>query len=163
MDSVDEFLFGANTDLTQHGSRHFAEEVLNQIQPGTVFGNENEVKPLWPCCEVPLRFPRDMRRMVVQNQAQGLRGRISSVKLRQELDEVAAFVRIVHDLGHLTGVQIEAGQQRYRAKSLIFVVPEMAGVCSGRWRPVGSRHSQRLNSRLLVVGNRHCRRFANGA
>ena len=54
---MNEFLFGADTDLSQHGARHFAEEVLHQIQPGTVFGNEDELKSLWPCRQIALRFP----------------------------------------------------------------------------------------------------------
>jgi len=64
-----------------------------------------------PCRQVPLRLPRDVRRMVVQNQAQGLCGGIGSVKLLQELNEVAAFVRIVHNLRDPAGVEIEPRQQ----------------------------------------------------
>jgi hypothetical protein len=44
MDSVDEFFFGADSDLAQHGSRHFTEKVLHQIQPRAMFGNEDKVK-----------------------------------------------------------------------------------------------------------------------
>jgi hypothetical protein len=31
MGSVDEFVFRADADLSQHGARHLAEEVFNQI------------------------------------------------------------------------------------------------------------------------------------
>jgi len=36
MDSVDEFLFGADTNLGQHCACDLAEEIFHQIQPGAV-------------------------------------------------------------------------------------------------------------------------------
>src|SRR5271165_3911859 len=80
MNSVDEFLFRADADLAQHGARHLAEEVFHQIQPGTVFGNEDELKSLGPSRQIALRLAGDVRRMVVQNKPQDLRGGIAGVK-----------------------------------------------------------------------------------
>lgn len=60
MDSVDEFLFRADADLAQHGVRHFAEEVFHQIQPRTVFRNEDELKSLWPGRQIALRLAGDV-------------------------------------------------------------------------------------------------------
>ena len=57
MDSVDEFLFGADTNLAQHGACHLAEEIFHQIQPGAVLRNEDELKSLWPCRQIALRLP----------------------------------------------------------------------------------------------------------
>ena len=39
MDSVNEFLFRADADLAQHGSRHFAEEVFDQIQQAGLYAH----------------------------------------------------------------------------------------------------------------------------
>src|SRR5271157_1575764 len=163
MNSLDEFLFRADADLAQHGARHLAEEVFHQIQPGTVFGNEDELKSLGPSRQIALRLAGDVRRMVVQNKPQGLRGGIAGVKFSQELNEVAALVRGVDDLGHPSAMQIEAREQGHGSEALIFVVPDMAGMESGNRRPVRSRHGQRLNAGLLVIRHRHRPGFANSA
>ena len=55
MDAVDEFLFGADANLSQHGACHLAEEIFHQVQPGAVLGNEDEPKALWPCRQAPVR------------------------------------------------------------------------------------------------------------
>ena len=87
--------------------------------------------------------------MVVQNKPQCLGGGIGGIKFGQELNEVTAFVRIVHNLGDPSGVQIQSSQQRHGTEALVFVVPEMTGMGSEHRRSVRSRHTQSLNSRLL--------------
>ena len=96
MDAVDEFLFGGDADLAQHGARHFTEEILHQIQPGSraCRNEQNEVKPLWPCRQISLSLPRDVGRMVVQNQAQRLewRGRQTSSLVRNSMKSLLLCV-----------------------------------------------------------------------
>ena len=61
--------------------------------------------------------------------------------------------------GALWARLIQARQQRHRAQTLIFVIPQVTGILAWNRRPVRSRHSQGLNARLPVIAARTVRRF----
>ena len=46
MDSIDQFLLGVDADASKHGTRHFAEQILHQVQPRPVRGHKYEYEAL---------------------------------------------------------------------------------------------------------------------
>src|SRR3982074_3531846 len=94
-----------------------------------------------------------MRRMVVEDQLDRRTGRVSGIEKLEEFDELAAAVTLLDQGMDLPGEQINSGQQAERAMALVLII--------ARERRVGARHrrqirccgSDRLDSRLLVVGD----------
>ena len=111
MDSIDQFLFRRHPDFPQHGAGHLAEEILGEIQPGAMFGNEYEFKALGFSRQITLCLFGDVSGMIIQNQAQRLGRRVGSIQFGQECYEVTALVGIAHNLGDDPSVQIEASQK----------------------------------------------------
>jgi hypothetical protein len=99
VDSLDEFLFALHPDFPEHAARHLAEHILHQIEPGAVLRNEDELKALRPTSQVALRFLGDRGGVIVENQSQRRGGRIGSIQLFQQLNEVLAPIRLADDLG----------------------------------------------------------------
>ena len=74
MDAIDQFLLAGDADAPQHASRHFAEHGFHDVQPGAVFWREDELESLGMKTEPALRFFGNVRRMVVEQEANpGLR------------------------------------------------------------------------------------------
>ena len=69
VDSIRQFLFGLNPNSTKHLICHLSEETFDHIQPGTVFGGENEFKSARNRCKECSGFFGCMSRMVIEYQA----------------------------------------------------------------------------------------------
>ena len=54
---------------------------------------------------------------------------------------------------HLTGQQIDPGQQAQRAVTFVFMVASEAGMNAGLRRQIGCGVADRLDARLLVIGD----------
>ena len=50
--AVGQLVPGLDPDSTQHCPRHLAEEGLDHVQPGTVFGREDEFEPVRDAREI---------------------------------------------------------------------------------------------------------------
>ena len=86
-DSILQFLFRGDADVTQHGARHLGEEALDEIEPGAVLGSEDKGEAsLGLGCEPGLSFLGDVRRVIVENDLDRGCWRIGGVELLQEAD-----------------------------------------------------------------------------
>src|SRR6266478_7334235 len=145
------------------------KKALDEVEPGAVFGGEGEREAARRLSGEPsLSFSGDMRRVVVQDHLDRRAGRVSGIEELEEFDELAAAVTLFDQGVDLAGEQIDSGQQAERAVALVLMI--------ARERRVGARHrrqirrcgSDRLDSRLLVVGDdryrlaRFVRRFLLG-
>ena len=80
-------------------------------------------------------------------------GRVGRIKKLEELDELAAAVAILHQGVNLAGQQVNSGQQAHRPMTLVFVVAREGRMNVRLGRQVGGRRRDRLDTRLLVVGD----------
>ena len=61
-------MFGVDADVAEHGAGGFGEEALDQVEPGAVFGGEDEPEAsLGLGGEPSLGFPRDVGGVIVEN------------------------------------------------------------------------------------------------
>src|SRR5665213_57040 len=163
MYAINQLLLGLDADTAQHAARHFAEQGFNDVQPGAVLRREHKLKSLRMKTEPALRLFRNVCRVIVEQEANAGLRRIALVEFAQQGDEIRTGMMVADDLCDPPGVEIETGQQRYRSQAFIFIVPEMSGKLPRRRRAVWCGGSQRLNARLLVVGNGHHRRLLQRA
>lgn len=59
-EAVDQFLFAGNSNAPQQVPGEFAEEDFHQIEPGTMFGGKDKLKPLRSGGQIALGFLGDM-------------------------------------------------------------------------------------------------------
>ena len=84
MDAIYQFLLAGDADAPEHASRHFAEHGLHDVQPRAVFWCENEFESVRVKTEPALRLFGNVRRVIVEEEAnQGLRW-ISVIQLAQQ-------------------------------------------------------------------------------
>ena len=110
MNSVDQLLFAGYADSSEHGTRHLAELILDQIQPRAVFRCEHENESLGHGLQVAARLFGDVRGMVVQYQSNLMVLWIGAVQLLQESDEIATVVRVADGFGHSSNMQVQSSQ-----------------------------------------------------
>ena len=95
----------------------------------------------------------DVRGMIVEDHLDRRVGRIGGVDKLEEFDEFAAAMAILDQGVNLSGDEIDPGQQADRAVALIFMLACEGGMHAGRGRQIGGRRCDRLDARLLVVGD----------
>ena len=101
----------------------------------------------------------DVRGMIVEDQLDRRVGRIGGVEELEKFDEFATAMTVLDQGMDVTGEQIDAGHQGHRAVAFIFKLACEGGCSAGLGRPIRSGGCDRLDARLLVVGDdRH--RFA---
>ena len=111
VDAINQLLLARHADTTQHGPRHFAEHGFYDVEPGTMFGREHELESLRMQTQPSSCLFGNVRRVVVEQEANpGLR-RIALIQFVQQGDEVHAGVVIADDLGDAACVEIKARQQ----------------------------------------------------
>jgi len=84
-DHRSEFILGCDTNAAEHGSSHFGEEALHQIEPGTMFRGKYKAEAALrlggkPC----LGFLRNVRGVVVEDQLDGGFSRIGGVEFLEK-------------------------------------------------------------------------------
>ena len=98
-DSVLEFLFGRDADVTQHGARELGEEALYEIEPGAVlWGEEQGEAPFGLGGEPSLGFLGNVRRVIAEDELDRGCRRIGGVELLQEGDDLARSVSLPEPL-----------------------------------------------------------------
>src|SRR5271157_5875192 len=118
--------------MTKHGSRHFGEEALDEIEPGAVLGREYKGEAaFWLGREPRLGLLGDVSGVVVEDQLDRGVGGISGVEPLEEADELARPVAILDAGVHLAGEQVDPGEQTQRAVALIFMVARESRTRSG--------------------------------
>ena len=141
---------GMHPDAPQKGTRHLAEEDLNEIEPRAVCRRKNKLKAVGTRGPVRLSFFRTMRGVIVDHQADLPVGRIGGVQALEQLDEFSAAVTPAHNPDDLPRVQIDAAQQAQRPVTDIFVVPSPGAPLTWLGRLICSDVFQGLYARLFV-------------
>src|SRR5215468_2174680 len=109
-DALLQLVCRVDTDVAEYGARRLGEKTLNEVEPGTVFGGEHKGEAAVRLSGQPgLGLPRDMRRVIVQNDLDRRRGWVGRVENFEELDELATAMAIRDERVHSTGKQIDAG------------------------------------------------------
>jgi hypothetical protein len=88
--------------------------------------------------------------MIVENEANDRLWRIVGVDVLEQLNELGATVPILDSLEDMTGVQINASQNRDGAMANVLVIAPEGGRFVRHRRQVRRRQPQRLNTWLLV-------------
>ena len=97
--------------------------------------------------------------MIVEDQLDRRVGWIGGVEEFEEFDEFAAAMTVPDEGMNFAAEKVDAGQQAHRAVAFIFKFACEGGMHAGLGRQIRSRGCDRLDARLLVVGDdRH--RFA---
>jgi len=152
-DAILELLFGGDTDMAQHRAGEFREETLDEIEPGAVRRRERKLEAPGRLVRKPgLGLFGNVRRMIVEDQLDRRVGRISDVDKLEKLDEFATAVAIPDQGVNPSGQQINARQQTDGAFALVFMIARKGRVHAGLGRQVRCRGGDRLNARLLVIG-----------
>src|SRR3984885_10481528 len=90
-----EFILGCDANAAEHGSSHFGEEALHQIEPGTMFRSKyKDEAALWLGGEPRLGFLGDVRGVVVEDQLDGGLRRISGVEHLEKTDKLPRTMAI---------------------------------------------------------------------
>ena len=105
-----QLLPGLYANVAQESARHLAEERLDEIQPGSVFGRQNIMEPIGTGRQVGLGLLGEVRRMVIQDQTQDPIRRVESIQVLEQSDEFAAAMPPLDPGGYVTGVQIQGRQ-----------------------------------------------------
>ena len=113
----------------------------------------NSKRPAGCSASQASRLLGDMRGMIVEDQLDRGVGRIGRVEELEELDELAAAVAILDQGVNLAGQQVDAGQQADRAVALVFMIARERRMHAGLRRQIRCRRCNRLDARLLVIGD----------
>jgi hypothetical protein len=148
-----KFGLGSDTDVAEHGSRHFGEEAFHEVEPGAVFRREHEGEAaLWLHGKPGLGLLGDMSGVVVEDQLDGgIRG-IGCVKFLEESNELAGPMAILDAGVHLAGEQIDPSEQAQRAVAFVFVIAREGGMRSRQRWQIGRGVADCLQTGFLVVG-----------
>src|SRR5215469_4408173 len=98
-------------------------------------------------------FLRHVRRMIVQDDLDRGVGRVGGIELFEKADEFARAVAVFDAGMNLPGEQVNPREQAQRPVALVFMVAREAGMLAGDRRQVRCRVGDRLDARLLVVGD----------
>jgi hypothetical protein len=111
-ETILEFLFGFDTDVTQHRASELGEEALDEIEPRAVRGREGELEAADRLLSEPcIGLFRDVRGMIVEDQLDRCVSWIGGIDKLEKFDEFAAAMTVPDKGVNLTGEQINTGQQ----------------------------------------------------
>src|SRR6266567_6511742 len=120
-DAVTEFLPRVDPNMSQESTRHFAEERLREVEPGTVGGSEHILETVRSGCQIGLSFFRQVRRMIIEDQPQGTIRRVGSIQVSEQGNKLPAAMAALHPAGHVARMQIQGGQNGAGPQALVFM------------------------------------------
>src|SRR5215471_7178854 len=91
--------------------------------------------------------------MIIEDQLDHRAGWVCSIEKLQEFNEFATAMAVLHQSMDLAGQQIDAGQQADSAETLVFMIASKGRMRAGLRRQIWCRGGNRLDPRLLVVGD----------
>src|SRR5262245_26341548 len=104
-DALLQLVCGVDTDVAGHGAGCFGEKPLDEVEPGTVFGGERKREAAVRLSGQPRPgLPRDVRRVIIQNDLDRSCGRVTLGGLVQAVYIDGATVKAISD------VDIDHGQ-----------------------------------------------------
>ena len=118
-----------------------------------MLGGEYELEAIGDRRQIGSGFLGDRRRVVVEHHADPGVGGVSGIELFEECHELARAMAIDDSAGDVPGDQVQAGHQRDRSVSFVFVVPANGGMAPGCGWQIGCRGGDGLNLRLFVEGD----------
>ena len=145
-----QLLPGLYANVAQESARHLAEERLDEIQPGSVFGRQNIMEPIGTGRQVGLGLLGEVRRMVIQDQTQDPIRRVESIQVLEQSDEFAAAMPPLDPGGYVTGVQIQGRQDGAGPETFLFVVAAPAGMPTRYWFQIGRGVSDGLDAGFFI-------------
>jgi hypothetical protein len=159
-----ELVLGGDADVTEYGAGGFGKEALDEVEPRSVLGGEDELEaPFGSGREPSLGFSRNMRGVIVDNDLdRGCRG-VSHVEDTKEFDELATAMAISDQGMDLPGEQVDARHQGDCSVPLVLVIASDRRMSSGNRRQIGSHRADRLDAWFLVVRDDRDRRFARAS
>src|SRR5215469_3897714 len=153
-ETILEFLFRFDTDMTQHRASELGEEALDEIEPRAVRRREGELEATDRLLSEPgIGLFGDVRGMIVEDQLDRCVSWIGGIEKLEKFDEFAAAMTVPDERVNLTGEQINTGQQTDSAVAFIFVIAIEGRVPAGLGWQVRRRVGDCLNAGLLVIGN----------
>jgi hypothetical protein len=149
-----ELILGCAANAAEPGSGHLGEEPFHQVEPGAVFrGKHQGEAALWLGGKPPVGLLGDVCRVVVEDQLDSGVRRIGGVDFLEKADELPRAMPILDTGVNLAGEQIDPGEQAQRAMAFAFMLTRPARMRPRlRWQ-VGRSAADRLDARLLVVGD----------
>jgi len=148
-----ELVLGGDADVTEYGAGGIGKEALDEVEPRSVLGGEDELEaPFGSGREPSLGFSsRKMRGVIVENDLdRGCRG-VSHVEETKEFDELATAMAISDQGMDLPGEQVDARHQGDCSVPLVLVIASDCRMSSGNRRQIGSRRADRLDAWFLVI------------
>jgi hypothetical protein len=116
-EAILELLLGGDANVPQDGTGEFREEALDEIEPRAVIGGESEFEAVHRLIGKPgFGFPRDMCRMIVEDQLDRRACRIGGVEKLEEFDEFPAAMAILDQRMDLAGDEVEGRDRWLSAK-----------------------------------------------
>jgi hypothetical protein len=123
-----------------------------------MLGSEGELEAACGLLGEPgFGLPGDMRGKIVEDEVDRGVGRIGFVEPLEEFDKLAAAMADFDQGVDLAGEQIDPGQQAERAMALVLTIARECRVGARHRRQIRRCGRDRLDSRLLVVGDNRYR------
>src|SRR6202790_4695932 len=145
-----QFIDRFDSDVAQESAGHLGEGAFDEIKPGAMLGCVNVLEAPGARGEIGHGLPGDVGRMVVQHHADDGLARIVLVQALEQRDELHTAVAVLDVREDVTRVQVDSGEDRYRAPTDILIVAPYGGCLARYRRQIRSCQSDRLNTRLLV-------------
>src|SRR5712691_2298939 len=95
-DALAEFRPGADPDMPQKRPGHFAEEGLHKVEPRSMLGCQHVLEAVGPGSPIAVSRLGNMRRVVVQNDANSAVSRVVLVEVLEQGDELPAAMAMLH-------------------------------------------------------------------
>jgi hypothetical protein len=109
-ETILEFLFGFDADMTQHPASELGEEALDEIEPRAVRWREGELEAADRLLSEPgFGLFGDVRGMIVKDQLDRCVNWIGGIEQLEKFDEFAAAMTVPDERVNLTGEQINTG------------------------------------------------------
>lgn len=123
-----------HTDMFQEGARHFSEQGLHNVKPGSVSRRQHVSKSVWTGSQIGVRLLGNVRRVVVQDHSDGALRRIVIIQVLEQSDEFDTAVAVFYARGNMAVVQVQRRPYGASPQSLLFVVAGHLRMYTGHWR-----------------------------
>lgn len=132
--------------MAQEGSRHFGEGAFDQVEPGSMLRRMNILESARPRRQIGHGLLGDVSAVIVQNHANDRFSRVVGVERFEQGDKLPTAMAILYPGKDVTGMQVDAGQDRYSSVSDVLVISTHRRRFAQNRRQVWARQANRLNA-----------------
>ena len=137
--------------MAEDRSSELGEEALDQVEPRAMLRRKGELEAACGLSSEPgFGLSGDVRRMVVDDQFDRSACWVSGIEKLEKFDELLTAMPIPDDGVHLTGEQINSGQQAERAMAFVLMIPCEGCVDAGLGRQIRRCRCDGLDSGLFI-------------